>query len=645
VVIVDGVAGPRLDDIVTPSAGWIDGRAFSGPVMSPGRYAGDRPGVMLPVTFSHDGNHFAYVGREGEDWVLVEDNKEILRLPASGAVGATVGISGMEGNTDVRLQFSGEDGKHLLFARSSYQGYELWVDGQKWPGYYRSTGTGQQASDPLISPDGEHIAYVAQIERDKHALIVDGKDAGYFGYNLQYTPDSQHLISFAQSPKGITVQEDGKPLFTAPNVIATYLSPAGDHIAALVVEADQNRTQVLYLDGKPVEATRCQDGISQFCFSPDGKHYAAVCSQSPAVNWVVEDGQKGEEYDTVANDFMSPIGTGIAFSPDSTRLVYNAHGAGKYFVVVNGEESDEAFDNIPAFLFSPDGKHLVYTGGIQNSARGTPLIIDNQETWLGRVGIDLGLTGFSPDSSHYVYAVGAAPNGGAIYEDGKPTGIMVGNFVFSPDSRHIAIAGTRQTDYACGLWLDGQMVYKSPGGRVPQYVTFSADSRHLFWDVLEPDKTRPGYWQNVTYADGTPVAHADNTGLYSSLIVPSGYSQYGIHPGWQTVGQSGLACLNPVGDEIQRVTVTPTDTSLATLLAGAGGSTAAAEPPQTGAAAVKPTLATAAPAAAPSTVPAKANSPATTTTQANTNNVLIRVEDTANKTTSAISAFKHLFGR
>ncbi len=71
----------------------------------------------------------------------------------------------------------------------------------QWPGYCASGGGGSDGTlDPIISPDGEHVAYVAQIARDKQALIVDGKDAGYFGGHLQFTADSQHLISVSNSP-------------------------------------------------------------------------------------------------------------------------------------------------------------------------------------------------------------------------------------------------------------------------------------------------------------------------------------------------------------------------------------------------------------------------------------------------------------
>src|ERR1051326_4114959 len=217
-VIVDGVAGPRFDDIVETTAGWIDPRP----------YASVDPNSVpraAAITFSKDGSRYAYVGRLGQEWVLIVDNKEMLRLPVSGTVGASTGIAGTAGATEMRLEFTGDNGKHLLFARSVFEGYEMWVDGQKWPGFYGSGGGGSDGTiDPLISPDGEHVAYMAQISRDKRSVIVDGKDVGYPGTNLQFTPDSKHLVALVQLPKGgQAALIDGKSVLTARQILHVYV--------------------------------------------------------------------------------------------------------------------------------------------------------------------------------------------------------------------------------------------------------------------------------------------------------------------------------------------------------------------------------------------------------------------------------------
>src|SRR5690348_8273466 len=74
VVILDGVAGPKFDEII-PALGYIDPRPYQNMDIN-------LVPRSQPVTFSKDGKRFAYVARQGQDWELVADNKELVRLPA-----------------------------------------------------------------------------------------------------------------------------------------------------------------------------------------------------------------------------------------------------------------------------------------------------------------------------------------------------------------------------------------------------------------------------------------------------------------------------------------------------------------------------------------------------------------------------------
>ena len=560
-VTVDGTAGPRVDEVVRVSNAWIDPRLLpNGPIgISAGRHSTDQLGASPSVVFCRDGSHYAYVARLSQEWVLMEDTKELLRLP----------MNVENFSSDFRLQFTSDDGKHLIFTRGSYFGFAVWVDGQPWPGFYASTGTGVDSTDPLISPDGEHIAYPAQIDREHRALIIDGKPAGYLAEKLTYTDDSKHLVGVAQGPKGSALLVDGKSVFSAPQILSYLVAPKTHRIAAVLLHKypDGSQGQFVLLDGKPVEATLCKYAIQKVIFSPDGKHCAAVCSNAMNINYVVIDGKKGDEYDAVGMPGTVTSNGGFAFSPDSSRLVYDAHGGGKHFVVVNGEESDDAFDTPVGFCFSPDGKRLAYCG-LQTATGKSTMVIDGKKERSERY-LNIDQFDFSPDGSRHAF-IALGNYGGPIYVDGQSVPVNAMDFVFSPDGKHLAISGSRPTDNRPGLWVDGAMVYK--GERLPDFIAFSADSQHLFWKVVEPDKDKPGYWNNVTYADGKPVARGDNTGVYGQVTVPVGHNQYTVHPGWQTTGESGLVCLNPVGDEVKRFTITSTaDTNIVTMLSAAKG--------------------------------------------------------------------------
>jgi hypothetical protein len=564
-VVVDGAAGPKVDEVVTPTVAYID----------------PRPVQMLPtsvqqdlyqsrsVIFSKDGGHFAYVGRIGQDWILYEDHKEVLRLPVAGSVGAVSGLAGSAGNTDIRLQFAGDNGQHLFFAKSSFAGYELWVDAQKQPGYFGSGGGGTAGTtDPLITPDGEHFAYPANLGThpdDKHALIIDGKEVTWTADNLQYTFDGKHLVGIGRDKDGDHLIVDGKSLFAAKGIYAVYLTRTGSaRIAVTMRHENPNGSigQFLWVNGKPVEATLCET-IKQVTFSPDGKRYAAICGRSGA-EWVVIDGKKGQEYQFIDPETTGLSG-GIKFSADSSKVGYVANASGKKFVVINEDESD-AYDNA-AFMFMPEANRTI-TFGRQNGQ--LILNIDGKVIPLpGNQGVQLESFVFSPDHLRYAFVLGGNRDGGEVYLDGKDTGLS-GNVNFSPDSKRVCIVGYSAATNKKGIFIDGTLV--APMEQSMPYRAFSADSQHLFWMNLEPvaNPTTDAF-EFVTYADGKPIAHHDRGPASQALLFPHGFGQFATPPAtWTPASDGALALINPTPDGIKRLKATPgTDTSLDIMIQSA----------------------------------------------------------------------------
>jgi hypothetical protein len=559
VVIVDGVAGPKFDEIVVPTFNYVDPRPFQNANIN-------TIPRNLQVTFSRDGKRFAYVARQGQEWVVMADGKEMSRIPV------TTG-------SEIRLEFTGHDGQHLLLARSIYGGYELWVDGQKWPGLYSSGGGGSAGTvDPVVSSDGERIAYIAQIARDKSTVVVDGKDAGFVGDNLAFTADGKHLFAVVHEGAITWLAVDGKPKIKTDGIAQLTMAPSGSGFTA-VLQRLQPPGQFLIVNGKKVEGSDCQS-IDKVVLSPDGKHFAAICSVSPSVKFVLADGKKGQEYFTIDQQLES-LTTGLQFSADSSKVGYVGTSNGKKFIVINDDESD-AFENVAGFMFSPDGKHVVMSG-MQNTrspqspggvTQSWPVFIDGKAERLWRGG-NLDSFTFSPDMTRHAYFAGASTwmgNGtGPVFLDGKATGLD-GNFTFNPDSKHIAIAGYRAAENKRGLFLDGHLVYSNE--RNVTYRAFTPDSQHLFWMALEEAKSKePGAFESVTYLDGKPVARCDriDSGAVAQIYSASSSSAFMKTPPAWDVGSDGvLTMLAPVGDVIKRYRVTPSsDMSITILLAGA----------------------------------------------------------------------------
>jgi hypothetical protein len=547
IAVVDGVAGPKFDEIRSVTA-YVDPRGVD---LTQSR------SLIKPVVFSNDGSRYAYCARQGQEFVVMADGKELLRTTVE-----------HPDQTDVRMQFTGDDGKHLLFAVSGFAGYTLWVDGQKMPGTYNSgVGGTEGTTDPLVSRDGARYAYVAQISRDKRTVIVDGKDAGFVGDNLAFTADGHHLLALVRQGNVVWLAADGKPKMKTDGISQLVMAPEGNGFAAVLTRL-QPAGEFLVVNAKKIEGSDCQS-LSKVVFSADGKHFAALCTKSPSVKFVVVDGKKGQEYFDIPTVPGTP---GIAFSPDASKLGYVAQAANKHYVVINDEESD-GFDMTPGFAFSADGKHVAY-GGYVSRPPSNPITVDGKADPLP--GARISSFAFSPDGSRH-----ADTGNGGVCVDGKDTGIT-GYFVFSPDSKHVAIAGRRGADNKAGLFVDGKLVYEVRSNFMVRYLAFTPDNQHLFWVAYEPPKdptTSQGDF--VSYLDGKPVAHYDNDPITIQRLDqqtiqprvetgPDGVARMEHVQGatWQVGADGVLTVVGPVGGVVKRYRVTPTaDTSLATLLA------------------------------------------------------------------------------
>ena len=562
-VTVDGVAGPKVDEVVTPVLAFIDPRPYTS---TSGSEAPPPQPQPQAVTFSKDGKHYAYIARVGQEWLLLEDNKEVLRLPAAGMVGGTAGIGAIAGNTDVRLQFAGDDGKHLFFGKSGYAGFELWVDGQKMPGYYASGGSGEGTVDPLIYANGDHFAYLAKMgtrPEDKRVLIIDGKEAEYLGENLQVTADG-HLVSISREKEGDRLLVDGKSLFKARQILAVHVAPAGHRIfrcSGIRIRTAALASSCWWMANRPKR--RCARPSSRWSSAPTA-NAGPQPAGAPAPNGSSPTARR-PGVPVHRADRRQPYPRAVLLAR-FLHVVYVAHAASKSFVVTDEDESD-AYDSSPLFRFMPDGKGLLTYG---QQAQAWVLSLDGKVTRLPpRTYVQMDSFTWSPDHSHYAYNVGFAARG-EVYEDGKTTGLS-GTFSFSPDSKHLAVVGSRAADAKAGLFVDGELAYAMVQSIA--YHAFSPDSQHLFWMSLEPVTTPNPVdaFEWVTYADGKAVAHHDRSPAAQALLFPHGFGQFATTPPAWSVNPDGvLHLLTPSAEGIKHIKATPgSDTSLARVLEAA----------------------------------------------------------------------------
>lgn len=498
VVSRDGVDGPRFDDIL------------------PGTTAA-RPSVPR-LAFSPDGSRYAYLARLGQELVYIVDGRELFRAPLA--------------KYDP-LQFGGSDfgyprfdpsGKRVVFmlqakgASSPNLEHRLFVDGQAGP------PSRQPIESLAFSADGSRYAYLVQPPSDTRVmtpvLVVDGKPATYVAGAPQFSADGKVLYTLRTARDVIEALADGKPFLRSPagGGVALHPAPAGSTVMGVVSSGRQAGPFTMYLTNgaAKVPGSDCTPnngpGIDGVYFSADGRHYAARCISSSG-SWVIVDGKKGQEYQSIAS--------GITFTADG-RPVYQAMAGGKVFVVVGDHESD-GYERV---VVTPVHRATV----LQHEASSGVVVHGNRYGFIAQSGprevlvIDgkalnvpgAGELGFSPDGSRYAH-VAAKPGGSGhqLVLDGSvvpglnflqpPRTPSERRYVFSPDGKRVAFAAFPDSNRSArGVAIDGKFMALRDVQSI-QNITFTPDGRHVFWLARSARAPR-----DLIYMDGRLVLDLEN---------------------------------------------------------------------------------------------------------------------------------------
>ena len=533
VVVHDGVDGPRFDAIIGESEGLV---------------------------FSPDGSRLAYLGRQGTDYVFMADGKELLRVPAAAH-------PRIDPHNSPSIQFT-DNSRHVYFqlyteapgGSTGNGAHRLFVDGVPGPESFSPV-------TPVFAAGGDHHTYLVESrqKRGTYGLVVDGKPTPIAGEDPQMTADGLHVFTKRVVPGGaVEVLLDGKPIMKAqaPRI---YTTPVGSGFMTIVSQGPRGSgIEFLTMGTQRIAGTDCpsNSGYSNIAFSPDAKHWAAACQASPSSHWIVADGKKGQEYQG-----LLPVGFDAA-----GRFVYGANMRNQTFLVVGDQESEaygpmltainDAFlaDYKPPVGFNPvpppaviAGNHIAFTAQAGGTMR--TVVVDGKS--LQRDGA--GAVTFSADGSHFAFTFGRQPR--TVNVDGKdlPGSAMLFQqaavnrrnrprveFTLSPDGRHVAYFET-QPNNSTALHLDGKLAVVFPGAN-PENLTFTPDSRHLFWLANSSSG-------QTVYLDGRPAARFD----FNQLMQ--------LAPGTWEMGADGtLTVVAQSGDAIKRFRITPgSDTGLDTI--------------------------------------------------------------------------------
>ena len=552
-VTVDGVAGPEFDELFTAT-----GQSFFAPQQAAvmrSTSGGQGADSQVPVIFSPDGAHYAYAARQGNEYVVIHDGKEIARGPR-----ASLALQAYP----LALSPAGRQVSFLEVQNVGGRGqWRVMMTGR--PGPWVGNNNGIKL---VFSADETRYAYTAApvdpTGGGTQVLVVDGKPAGYLGFNPVFTADATSLLSILPTSPKPAVLVDGKPAVGGIGVDKIIPSPVGNRWGAIVRTKLVNSMAVaeFFLDGKVVPGT---EGAHNAWFSRDGKHYAVACTNAAARSmFLVIDGRKQTEYQNVAVDEHT-----FWWTPDGSKFFYTVVASGRPFLIVNGEEVQiTSLIGYEPLVTAQSGGRYGY-GTRDGSNRVLSLIVDGKNVLPeGTRPYDNTLV-FSAQGSHYGFFAGPITRNemstlvydGAVREGVVPayfakwvtSDLVSPSLVFSRDGAHVAHMGTTAGATRPGLLMDGKVV--APNVRAIYYPTFTPDGAHFFWVAEEPAKVQGQPPASVVYVDGIEAVRAN--GYFFTAV-----------PGSFTMDAAGAATFFAVdGDMAKRYRITaPQDTNVATLL-------------------------------------------------------------------------------
>ncbi len=282
----------------------------------------------------------------------------------------------------------------------------------------------------LSTEDGPRFYWVVNgvVQKPYKIILVSAgwaPDGKTFIYGVQNGDDTGHAVLNGEELP-LNVRGIGQPAFSADS--KRYL------FEATFSTGDGGWYHDLVVDGKPLGKRSL--GMPHGTFSPDSKQFAYVEVTGEGQRVVVND-KPFLMRDGVLND-------AIVFSPDSTKIAYQAEADGLLGLFVNEDLIGLYDKGFTAPVFSPDSKRV-----------GVLCRIDNKDTCL----IDGKLVEqdffsvhdlmFSPDSKHYIFfarPIGEEPTYAVM--DGKQLkhpyqdyGGIPEPMVFSKDCERWAIVG------------------------------------------------------------------------------------------------------------------------------------------------------------------------------------------------------------
>jgi uncharacterized repeat protein (TIGR03803 family) len=292
---------------------------------------------------------------------------------------------------------------------------------------------------PQFSADQKRVAYIVDLDNNKHAVVVDGTMSPAYDRVswLSFAPVGHHfayLVQRALGPNGTKgneffVVDDGRAgKVYSQGCGPAIFSPDGNRVAFVGSVFSKGLTPIEVQQGKKTPQNVCVvlDGVEQThfakidqpIFSQDSKHLAYLAGiDQLSVTRAVVDNKEGPAYPAGVKDLVvSDDGSRSAYIATKTIVQQGAPSQPIYFVVDSGKEGAPYDLQISHLCVSHDGQHVAYVA--QGMQTHTVVVADGKPSQQYQ-GCDT--LKFSPDSKTMLY-IATTAQGTFVVVNGKEYG-------------------------------------------------------------------------------------------------------------------------------------------------------------------------------------------------------------------------------
>lgn len=372
-----------------------------------------------------------------------DDERHVIAVAAQDGKQRLIHDGGVDKLHDaVQAEVISPDGQHVAYVAVDNGVYHVITDGIESKPYTRIGTLSRQYGAFVFSTNGARVAYKAIFPGDQERMVVDGIEGAIYDEiivdSFSFSANGGHFVYAARLGATGYVVKDGKVVVQCDAGgwqhfhLGPYLSADGEHLACLFQRGSQFFASV---DGKESHPWTGIDNAWQTSFTADGRHFSYAAQDQGGFRVVVDD-----------QEFPSAGITPAAFSANGQSwALVNQDETGSW-VVVNGVAGKKYPGTILQATFSPDGRRVGYL--VEEHSGGGPMAVIHGEHDFENTAPELfwGIQ-FSPDSAHYSISGkrGAKP---VVIIDGKQypcsdvPGVTGSPVTFSPDGHRWAYPAT-----------------------------------------------------------------------------------------------------------------------------------------------------------------------------------------------------------